>query len=197
MSLRPLSALTCIVIFSSLIGCQTISKTSNQVSDKVMGMFGKEKMPEIDKKGTVDISKTTQQQLETLLNTMTKNQWVLIENDQQGTSTLKNKSTDQFTLSLKLNCKVANQRPTFNLTNAEGQVILKAHDSNSGQIQFLLDNKNYGNPFDISNSTKFQSFKTAIGQAKVIKIFNASKLYTFQNNKAELLTKAVSCRDTL
>lgn len=197
MSLRPLSALTCIVIFSSLIGCQTISKTSNQVSDKVMGMFGKEKMPEIDKKGTVDISKTTQQQLETLLNTMTKNQWVLIENDQQGTSTLKNKSTDQFTLSLKLNCNVANQRPTFNLTNAEGQVILKAHDSNSGQIQFLLDNKNYGNPFDISNSTKFQSFKTAIGQAKVIKIFNASKLYTFQNNKAELLTKAVSCRDTL
>lgn len=197
MSLRPLSALTCIVIFSSLIGCQTISKTSNQVSDKVMGMFGKEKMPEIDKKGTVDISKTTQQQLETLLNTMTKNQWVLIENDQQGTSTLKNKSTDQFTLSLKLNCNVANQRPTFNLTNAEGQVILKAHDSNSGQIQFLLDNKNYGNPFDISNSTKFQSFKTAIVQAKVIKIFNASKLYTFQNNKAELLTKAVSCRDTL
>ncbi len=78
MSLRPLSALTCIVIFSSLIGCQTISKTSNQVSDKVMGMFGKEKMPEIDKKGTVDISKTTQQQLETLLNTMPKNQWVLI-----------------------------------------------------------------------------------------------------------------------
>lgn len=197
MSFRPLSALTCIVIFSSLIGCQTISKTSNQVSDKVMGMFGKEKMPEIDKKGTVDISKTTQQQLETLLNTMPKNQWVLIENDQQGTSTLKNKSTDQFTLSLKLNCNVANQRPTFNLTNAEGQEILKAHDSNSGQIQFLLDNKNYGNPFDISNSTKFQSFKTAIGQAKVIKIFNASKLYTFQNNKAELLTKAVSCRDTL
>lgn len=197
MSLRPLSALTCIVIFSSLIGCQTISKTSNQVSDKVMGMFGKEKMPEIDKKGTVDISKTTQQQLETLLNTMPKNQWVLIENDQQGTSTLKNKSTDQFTLSLKLNCNVTNQRPTFNLTNADGQEILKAHDSNSGQIQFLLDNKNYGNPFNISNSTKFQSFKTAIVQAKVIKIFNASKLYTFQNNKAELLTKAVSCRDTL
>lgn len=197
MSLRPLSALTCVVIFSSLIGCQTISKTSNQVSDKVMGMLGKEKMPEIDKKGTVDISKTTQQQLETLLNTMPKNQWVLIENDQQGTSTLKNKSTDQFTLNLKLNCNVANQRPTFNLTNAERQEILKAHDSNSGQIQFLLDNKNYGNPFDISNSTKFQSFKTAIGQAKVIKIFNASKLYTFQNNKAELLTKAVSCRDTL
>ena len=197
MSLRPIYALSMLLAVSSLVGCQTLSKTSSNVSDKVMGVFGKEKAPEVNKKGTVDISHSTQQQLETLLTNMPKNQWVYIENDQQGTSTLKNKSNDNFSLSLKLNCKIATQRPTFSLSNADGQEVLKAHDSGTGQIQILLDNKNYGNPFDAVNASKFQSFKTAISQAKVIIIFNASTLYSFQNNKAELLSKPVSCRDQL
>ncbi|OTG84566.1 hypothetical protein B9T33_01935 [Acinetobacter sp. ANC 5054] len=197
MSLHYILPLSFIFTFAGLTGCQTLSKTSSTVSDKVMGMLGKEKAPEVNQKGTVDISKSTQQQLENLLANMPKNQWVYIENDQQGTSTLKNKSNDNFSLSLKLNCKIATQRPTFSLTNKDDQEILKAHDSAAGQIQILLDNKNYGNPFELTNHQKFQSFKTALAQAKVIKIFNASKLYTFQNNKAELLTKPVSCRDQL
>ncbi|WP_180183484.1 hypothetical protein [Acinetobacter sp. YH01020] len=197
MHLPAIYTLPFILIISSLSACQTISKTSSTVSNKVMGMLGKEKAPEIDKKGTVDISKSTQQQLETLLTNMPKNQWVYIENDQQGTSTLKNKSADNFTLSLKLNCKISTQRPTFSISNADGQEILKAHDTNVGQIQILLDNKNFGNPFETAHQQKFQSFKTTIAQAKVIKVFNSSKLYTFQNNKAELLSKAVSCRDSL
>ncbi len=197
MSLHYILPLSLIFTFAGLTGCQTLSKTSSTVSDKVMGMLGKEKAPEVNQKGTVDISKSTQQQLENLLANMPKNQWVYIENDQQGTSTLKNKSNDNFSLSLKLNCKIATQRPTFSLTNNDEQEILKAHDSAAGQIQILLDNKNYGNPFELTNSQKFQSFKTSLAQAKVIKIFNASKLYTFQNNKAELLTKPVSCRDQL
>ena len=39
--------------------------------------------------------------------------------------------------------------------------------------QFLLDNKNYGNPFELVNLKNYPNFKTALKKAKTIKIFNA------------------------
>ena len=45
----------------------------------------------------------------------------------------------------------------------------------------------------MANAKKLDAFKVALMKAKVVKVFNASKLYTFENAKAELLDKPVSC----
>ena len=187
----------CLIFGLSLValsGCQMISKTSTKVTDSVMGMFGQEKSPELDAQSILDLAKASQEKLEHLLANMPKNEWVYLENPQLGTAELQNKATNNHVLSLALNCKIETQRPSFSLQNANGQVILKAYDDSAGQIQFLLDNKNFGNPFQTYQSKQLESFKTALKQAKVIKIFNASKLYSFQNTHAELLEKPVNCK---
>lgn len=177
-------------------GCQTIQETSSKVSQKALSMVGlgdKEKIPEIDKKGVVDISKTTLEQIEKLTLNMPTGQWVYIENDLQGIYNLQNKAKDGHMLLMRLNCKNATQKGGFSLQNKDGQEILKSNDPQVGAIQVLLDNKNYSNPFDTVNIKKLDTFKAAVKKAKVIKIFNASKLYIFENGKAELLDKPVSC----
>jgi hypothetical protein len=90
---------------------------------------------------------------------------------------------------------VTSQKPTFSIENRDGQVILKAYDEEqAGQIQFLLDNKNYGNIFGLGQAKQLAAFKTQVLHAKVIKIYNQGKLYSFNNHKAELLSKPVSCK---
>ena len=123
------------------------------------------------------------------------NQWVYLENEKQGIYQLQNKSTEGFVLSLRLNCKISSHPPTFELQDAQGKRILYGYDKEAGQIQFLLDNKNYGNPFDPFQRQTLSRFQQQLASAKVIKLFHASKLYRFQNQNAELLSKPVSCRE--
>ena len=180
-------------------GCQSISKTTSKMTNKALSMVGlgdKEvKVPEIDKQGVVDISKTTLEQIEKLTQNMPTGEWVYIENDLQGIYTLQNKSVDGNMLFLRIHCKNPAQRPGFIIQNKEGQDLLKSYDPQAGTIQLLLDNKNYGNPFDLTQLKNYPIFKSALSKAKVIKIYNASTLYTFQNNKAELLEKQVTCKE--
>lgn len=186
---------------SSLLitGCQSISNTTSKVTHKALSMVGlvdKEvKVPEINPQGVVDISKTTLEQIEKLTQNMPTGQWVYIENDLQGIYTLQNKSKEGHMLFLRLNCKNPAQRPGFMIQNKDGQELLKAHDPQAGAVQFLLDNKNYGNPFELVNLKKYPTFKSAIKNAKVVKIYNAGTLYTFQNDQAQLLGKQVSCKE--
>lgn len=199
---NPLKYSTLLLMLCSaltLTGCQSISKTTSNVTHKALSMVGladKElKAPEIDPQGVVDISKTTLEQIEKLTQNMPTGQWVYIENDLQGIYTLQNKASDGNMLLLRLNCKNPAQRPGFIIQNKESQDLLKSYDPQAGTIQLLLDNKNYGNPFDLTNLKNYPNFKTAIKKAKTIKIFNASKLYSFQNGQAELLDKQVSCKE--
>ena len=187
--------LICGLSLVALSGCQMISKTSHKVTDSVMGILGQEKAPELDAQSVLDLAKASQEKLEQLLANMPKNEWVYLENPQLGTTELQNKATDNTVLSLAFNCKIDSQRPSFSLQNANGQFILKAYDDSAGQIQFLLDNKNFGNPFQTYQSQQLEGFKTALKQAKVIKIFNASKLYSFQNKYPERLENPVNCKN--
>lgn len=191
----PLLLLSTVIVCT---GCQTVKKVSDGVSkttDKVKSLvgLGEPKVPEIDKKGVVDVSKTTLEKLEQMKINMPTGQWVYIENDLQGIYTLQNKSTDGNILYFRLNCKITTQKTSFSIEDKDGKELLKAHDPQAGQVQFLIDNKNYGNPFDLINAKKMPTFKTALTKAKTIKIFNNSKLYTFANDKSELLTKPVTC----
>lgn len=184
------------ICITQITACQSLTTAQNTVSDKITGLFGEnEKLPEIDPKGIVDISKTTIEQYEQLSANLPLNQWVYLENEKQGIYQLQNKSTDGFVLSLRLNCKISSHQPTFHIQDAHGKLILEAYGQNTGQIQFLLDNKNYANPFDPYQRQALSRFQQSIATAKVIKIFNAGKLYTFQNKNAELLTKPTSCRE--
>ena len=168
-----LLSLTCLYI-TQMTACQSISTAQTTVSDKITGLFGhNEKLPEIDPKGIVDISKATIEQYEQLSANLPLNQWVYLENEKQGIYQLQNKSTEGFVLSR----------------------ILYGYDKEAGQIQFLLDNKNYGNPFDPFQRQTLSRFQQQLASAKVIKLFHASKLYRFQNQNAELLSKPVSCRE--
>lgn len=176
-----------------LSGCQTVSKTTTKMKDMVG--LGEKKVPEIDQKGVVDVSKTTLEKIEQMTLNMPTGQWVYIENDLQGIYNLQNKAKTGEMLFFRLNCKIPSQKQSFTIQNKDGQDILKAHDPQAGSIQFLLDNKNFANPFDAVNAKKLEPFKTALKTAKVIKIFNASKLYTFQNGHVELLEKPVSCKE--
>lgn len=195
-SFKAPCALLIVTAFISASGCQSISETSSKVSDKALSMIGlgdKEKAPEIDQKGVVDISKTTLEQIEKLTTNMPTGQWVYIENDLQGVYNLQNKAQDGHMLFMRLNCKNSAQKSGFSIQNKDGQEILKSSDPQAGAIQVLLDNKNYSNPFDTVNLKKLDTFKAALKKAKVVKVFNASKLYTFENGKVELLDKPVSC----
>ena len=59
-----LLSLTCLCL-TQMTACQSISTTQNTLSDKITGVFShKEKLPEIDPKGIVDISKATIEQYE-------------------------------------------------------------------------------------------------------------------------------------
>lgn len=192
--LKIISVLFCVAWLGT--GCQTISKTTTKVSDKALSMVGltrEAKVPKIDKQGVVDISKTTLEQIEKLTTNMPTGQWVYIENDLQGIYSLQNKSKDGHRLILRLNCKNKIHSPGFSIQNTQDIEVLKSNDPQAGTIQVLLDNKNFANPFELVNLKKIDQFKTALSQAKVIKIFNASKLYSFENGKAELLNKPVSC----
>jgi hypothetical protein len=190
-----------ILLISTVVlctGCQTAKKVSSGVSkttEKVKSLvgLGEAKVPEVDKQGVVDVSKATLEKLEQMKLNMPTGQWVYIENDLQGIYTLQNKSTDGNVLYLRLNCKIPSQKSGFSIEDKDGKELLKAHDPQSGQVQFLIDNKNYGNPFDLVNAKKMPTFQTTLSKAKVIKIFNNSKLYTFNNGHAELLSKPVSC----
>ncbi len=187
--------IVCIALLASLSGCHSLSKASTRISDQVLDLLGKEKAPEITQPTLDELNKAAQERLEKLLNNMPVNQWVYLDNPQLGSADLQNKSSSYYTLSLRLNCKISSQRPDFKLLSADGQTLLKAYDDSAGTVQFLLDNKNYGNPFDLHSRKKLDSFKSALASAKVIKIFNASKLYSFQNQQAELLEKPVSCAE--
>ncbi|WP_089606232.1 hypothetical protein [Acinetobacter piscicola] len=192
-----------IFIFSTMLlcsGCQTVQKVSTGVTkttDKVKNLvgLGETKAPEIDQQGVVDVSKATLEKLEQMTLNMPTGQWVYIENDLQGIYTLQNKSTDGNMLYFRLNCKISSQQSGFTIQNKDGKDLLKAHDPQAGQSQFLVDNKNYGNPFDLINAKKMPLFKKALEKAKMIKIFNNSKLYTFENAHSELLNKPVTCRE--
>ena len=190
-----LLSLTCLYI-TQMTACQSISTTQKTVNDKITGLFShNEKLPEIDPKGIVDISKATIEQYEQLSANLPLNQWVYLENEKQGIYQLQNKSTESFVLSLRLNCKISSHPPTFELQDVQGKRILYGYDKEAGQIQFLLDNKNYGNPFDPFQRQSLSRFQQQLASAKVIKLFHASKLYRFQNQNAELLSKPVSCRE--
>ncbi len=178
--------------------CQTVNKVSNgfsKTTNKVKSLVGlsEPKIPEIDKKGIVDVSKMTLEKLEQMKINMPIGQWVYIENDLQGIYTLQNRAVNGDILYFRLNCKIPTQKSSFSIEDQESKTLLKAYDPQAGQIQFLVDNKNYGNPFDLISAKKMPSFKTALSQAKTIKIFNNAKLYTFENGKAELLNKPVTC----
>lgn len=188
----------CIIVslVASLTACQSISQSTNKATKKVgswLGMTEKAKVPEIDAKGVVDISKTTLEKVQELTMNMPTGQWIYIENNLQGIYSLQNKAEDGHILSFKLNCKLPNQKASFSVLDQARLEVLRSYDNNSGSIQFLLDNKNYGNPFNEINPQKLEKFKTDLKTAKFIKIFNSSKLYKFQNNKVELLDKKVSC----
>ena len=188
-------ALSAVMAVPALTGCQRISQHSAAWPDQVLALLGKEKKPEPHVEDTAEVSKAAQLRLEKLLNHLPANQWVYLENAQQGTADLQNKSDQNVILSLRLNCKITSQRPSFSLSGADGKTLLNAYDDSAGAVQFLLDNKNFGNPFDLHHAKKLENFKLALMSAKNIKIFNASKLYAFQNNQAELLQKPVSCRE--
>ena len=181
-------------------GCQTAKNFSNGVSkttDKVKSLvgLGETPPPEIDQQGVVDASKATLEKLEQMTLNMPTGQWVYIENDLQGIYTLQNKSADGHMLFFRLNCKIPSQQAGFSIQDQDGKDLIKAHDPQTGQIQFLIDNKNYGNPFTLVDAKKLPSFKKALEKAKTIKIFNNSKLYTFENAHSELLNKPVTCRE--
>ncbi|WP_111895900.1 hypothetical protein [Acinetobacter sp. MB5] len=178
--------------FICLTGCQTVSKATHKVGNMIG--LSQEDVPQANKKGVVDVSDSNISQLEQLTENLPNDQWSYIENKKQDIYNLKNKTKTGDVLSLKLNCNVANQKPTFSIENSDGQVVLKAYDEQAGQIQFLLDNKNYGNIFGLGQAKQLAAFKTQVTQAKVIKIYNKGKLYSFNNHKAELLSKPVSCR---
>ncbi|WP_010116779.1 hypothetical protein [Acinetobacter sp. P8-3-8] len=192
-----------ILILSTVVvcsGCQTAKNLSNGVSkttDKVKSLvgLGETPPPEIDQQGVVDASKATLEKLEQMTLNMPTGQWVYIENDLQGIYTLQNKSTDGHMLYFRLNCKIPSQQAGFSIQDQDGKDLIKAHDPKIGQIQFLIDNKNYGNPFTLVDAKKLPSFKKALEKAKTIKIFNNSKLYTFENAHSELLNKPVTCRE--
>lgn len=175
-----------------ITGCQTVSKATHKVGSMVG--LGKEEAPQANKKGVVDVSDSNINQLEQLTENLPTDQWSYIENKKQDIYNLKNKSKTGDVLSLKLNCNVASQKPTFSIENSDGQVVLKAYDEQAGQIQFLLDNKNYGNIFGLGQAKQLAAFKTQVTHAKMIKIYNQGKLYSFNNSKAELLNKPVSCK---
>ena len=185
-----------IISLLNIAGCQTISETSSKVGDKALSMVGlsrKDKIPEIDKKGIVDISKTTLEQIEKLRQNMPVGQWTYIENDLQGVYDLQNKAADGNMLYMRLNCKNSVQKPSLSVQNADGTEVINSNHPDANALQVLLDNKNYGNPFSLANQKKLDTFKNDLQKAKVLKIFNASKLYTFQNGKADLLSKPVTC----
>ncbi|VTX60983.1 Uncharacterised protein [Acinetobacter ursingii] len=118
-----------------------------------------------------------------------------MKNKTQDVYILQNKSDDQSILSFRFNCQMSTQKPTFYLYNAKGEQILSAYDDKLGQIQFLLDNKNYLNPFNLYSSQKLETFKKELVTAKTIKIYHAGHLYRFENQHAELLNKPVSCQE--
>lgn len=178
--------------FTCLTGCQTVSNATHKVGSMVG--LAKEETPQADKKRIVDVSDSNISQLQQLTEKLPNDQWSYIENKKQDIYDLKNKTKTGDVLSLKLNCNVASQKPTFSIENSDGQVVLKAYDEQAGQIQFLLDNKNYGNIFGLGQAKQLAAFKTQVLHAKVIKIYNQGKLYSFNNHKAELLTKPVSCK---
>ncbi|MEG0483724.1 MAG: hypothetical protein RR575_03355 [Acinetobacter sp.] len=189
-----------ILILSTMLlfsGCQTVTSGVTKTTDKVKNLvgLGEPKAPEIDQQGVVDVSKATLEKLEQMTLNMPTGQWVYIENDLQGIYTLQNKSADGNMLYFRLNCKIPSQQAGFTIQDKDGKDLLKAHDPQAGQIQFLVDNKNYGNPFDLVNAKKMPLFKKALEKAKMIKIFNNSKLYTFENTHSELLNKPVTCRE--
>ena len=75
-----LLSLTCLYI-TQITACQSIYTAQTTVSDKITGLFGhNEKLPEIDPKGIVDISKATIEQYEQLSANLPLNQWVYLEN---------------------------------------------------------------------------------------------------------------------
>ncbi|MDV4314147.1 hypothetical protein MY149_15405 [Acinetobacter indicus] len=58
MYIKPWIALGGLAAVLGLGGCQTLSNTTEKVSDQVTGLFSaKDKAPKIDKDGVVDISK--------------------------------------------------------------------------------------------------------------------------------------------
>lgn len=175
-----------------LTGCQSVSKTTNKVGSW-LGV--KPPVPRVDANGIVDLSQTTLNQLEQFNANMPKNQWVYMKNKTQDIYILQNKSDDQSILSFRFNCQLSNQKPTFYLYNAKGEQILSAYDDKLGQIQFLLDNKNYLNPFNLYSTQKLETFKKELATAKTIKIYHAGHLYRFENQHAELLSKPVSCQE--
>ena len=181
-----------IALTFSMSGCQTISKTSH----KVGSLWSKDSsVPQVDAKGVVDISKTTLNQLEQLNENMPKNQWVYLKNKKQEVYILQNKSTDQSILSFGFNCQISSQKANFYLYNAKGERVLTGYDDKLGQIQFLLDNKNYANPFNLYSTQKLEIFKKDLATAKTIKIYHAGHLYRFENQHAELLNNPVSCQE--
>lgn len=178
-------------------GCQTTKNITTKTTEKVKSMIGlgEPKVPEIDQQGIVDASKATLEKLEQMKINMPTGQWVYIENDLQGIYTLQNKAKDGSVLYFRLNCKIPSQKSGFSIEGKDGKELLKSNDPQFGAIQFLIDNKNFGNPFDLVNAKKMPVFKTTLAKAKIIKIFNNGKLYSFDNAHAELLEKPVTCKE--
>lgn len=183
--------LTLSIIFSSLTACQSLSETSAKVGQWIGLGTDEVKTPKIDKKGVADLSKKTQQQLQQLIVNMPSNQWIYMEDEKQAIYQLKNKNPSGQILNLKLYCKMSTQTPSFNIEDNANKQLLNSLNKEQGTIQVLLDDRNYGNPFQAQQ--KLDQFKIAIKTASEIKVFYASTLYRFQNNNRKLLDKAVSC----
>ena len=102
---------------------------------------------------------------------------------------------------LNLNCSDSNEQPFFLIEDLDGADVLSSSSEEAEQIEFILDQQVFPNPFQNTQSKDFENFKQIFYQAKLLTIrayvledhssqTNEStpvREYSFNNQYAEVL----------
>lgn len=123
-----------------------------------------------------------------LIPVLPKQQWNLIFFDSIDRGFTLNINADQSRITMSLNCSHSNEHPFFLLEDRDGVDVLTSKSDGFGEAEFILDQHSFMNPFQDTNSTQFEKFKTAFYQAKsfTVKIWLSDELSTQQNAKPVL-----------
>lgn len=156
----------------------------------------------------IDADKFSEEQLSNISNIASQDGWVLLKYD--GGNYVSNYSNKDYILYFSINCKESSQKPLFLIEYSNnyrdgdyGGIDFVSSKDEHREVEFLLDGKEFKNPFKNLDETQFKSFIETLKKATILTIniydytanneLELNRSLDFKLENGELLDSTVNC----
>ncbi len=135
----------------------------------------------------IDAEKLSEEQLNNVYDIASHDGWVLLKYN--GKNYVSNYSNKDYILYFSINCTESSQKPQFLIEYSNyyrdgdyGGIDFVSSNDDHRKVDFLLDGKNFQNPFNNFNKSEFKNFVDTLKKATALTI----NIYDKDNDNLEL-----------